>query len=182
MSKTAHERSILCLWGFMGTGKSTVGALVAKAREARFIDLDLAIEERAQKSIASIFADGGQDAFRHLERALLAETLEASAGTRTVIALGGGALVSARSRRRAREWAFVVTLTASIADILARTSASDRPLLQVAPRETVERLLEQRAPAYADVHATVDTSGLTPREVADRVSQLWAPNTPSPTR
>lgn len=176
MSNAAHERSTLCLWGFMGTGKSTVGAIVARAHAARFVDLDVAIEKRANKTIPAIFADEGEDAFRHLERTLLRETLEASAETRTVIALGGGALVDARSRRHALEWAFVVTLTAGISDILERTRASDRPLLREAPREAVERLLAQRAPAYADVHATLDTSERAPREVADRVLALWSPS------
>jgi shikimate kinase len=169
-----ETRPVLCLWGFMGTGKTTVGALVAEKTGARFVDLDALAEERAGKPIRAIFADDGEPSFRALERDLLQEMLELSEPT--VVALGGGTLVAPTSRELAKQAAFVVTLTASADAVLKRTATNDeRPLLDGNRRAAIKTLLEARSAAYEDTHLAIDTEGRTPEQVADDLSKRWNP-------
>lgn len=173
-----EQRPILALWGFMGTGKSTVGALVARTHEARFVDLDHTIETATGKTIAEIFEQDGEQVFRQHEHQLLLRQIEL--GTRgdtpTVLALGGGALLAPSSRKRALEVCFVVTLTANVATILHRISgSSNRPLLASGQDRAVVDLLNARAAHYAEAHAAVSTDGLSPTEVAEHLSKRWRP-------
>ncbi len=162
----------------MGTGKSTVGARVARAHSAAFSDLDVVIEGRAKKTVCEIFAEDGEHAFRALEKAQLHEVLTSQIPpSGLVVALGGGALLGRGSRNRALDTAFVVTLTASVAHIMARTAAdTTRPLLAERDVERVRALLLERADAYAQAHLVVDTDGLSPAEVAERLTKRWSPS------
>lgn len=171
---TTPDAPPLLLNGFMGTGKSTVGRLVAARAGLPFVDLDDAIAEEAGESVPSIFATRGEPGFRALEAAALRRLL-AAPGPR-VIALGGGALVDPELRREAIERGCVVTLTAGPRTIAARTASGARPLLDGAPdREArIRELLAARAPAYAEVHARVATDGVEPDEVAARVLRAYA--------
>lgn len=166
----------LFLSGFMATGKTSVGRLVAERTGRPFIDLDQRIEARAGKTVARIFADQGEAHFRKLERAEL-ETLfsESETAPGPVVALGGGALMPRDLRLRALDRAVVVTLEASPAEVLRRTgSRSGRPLLDQQNGDTrVRELLEQRSAAYAESHGCVPTDGRTPSEVAEAVRELW---------
>lgn len=174
-----EHRPILCLWGFMGTGKSTVGALVAAAHDAAFVDLDESIEAVAGKTISAIFAEDGESSFRALERSQLREALEADT-LPLVIALGGGALVDPASHALALERAFVVTLTASVPYILERTRDDDsRPLLADAAirASKVERLLTERRDAYQTTHWSVETDDRIPLEVSEHILKRWHPAT-----
>jgi shikimate kinase len=175
------ERRRLMLSGFMGTGKSTVGRHLARMTGARFEDLDATIEGRAGRPIAAIFAEQGEAVFRELERRALAEALaepeERSA--RRVIALGGGALVDADSRRLACQRAFVVTLLAKPATIVARCQGTARPLLastdpsQAGVLGRVTRLIATRAEAYEAGHLHVRTDSETPEVIATRLANAW---------
>jgi shikimate kinase len=161
----------LVLSGFMGSGKSTVGARVAALTGARFVDLDAHIAETQGRPIAAIFEQGreaksqtlnGEAVFRALERAALADFL-AQAGP-LVLAVGGGALIAAEGRAAALRRAFVVTLRASVDTILARMGSKSahpvRPLLAGPdPRASAETLLAARAHAYADCHGELTTDG-----------------------
>src|SRR4051812_23432091 len=100
----------LLLSGFMGSGKSTVGRLVAARTGSVFVDLDDLIETGAGLSTAEIFAQEGEIGFRRREKALLEQVVAADA--EQVVALGGGALLDRASRLAALERAFVLTLTA----------------------------------------------------------------------
>jgi shikimate kinase len=147
----------------MGTGKSTLGARLAERTGARFVDLDAAIEARAGKSVAAIFAGEGEAAFRSVERALLGEAL-ASAARPTVIALGGGALVDPSARSEVMGRTLLVVLEADVDTIAERTRSSGaRPLLAAtAPgdrRAAIEELLAARAAAYQEAHLHLDTRG-----------------------
>ena len=164
----------LLLQGFMGTGKSTVGRLVAERAGAPFVDLDEAVVERAGRSIPDIFAMEGEATFRRLEAAALHTALAASPPT--VIALGGGALLDRSLRRRVLARARVVTLAARAETIAARTAQAGRPLLDDAPSrlDRIGDLLVARADAYAEAHAQILTDDLAPAEVASRVLAAWA--------
>ncbi len=113
----------LLVGGFMGVGKSTVGRRAAEMAGVPFIDLDAAIEARAGRPIAAIFAELGESAFRALEADELAQVLASE--ERAVVALGGGALVEPSRRRAALERACIVTLTAHPATLAGRTA--ERP-------------------------------------------------------
>lgn len=184
------ERHLLLLWGAMGTGKSTVGALVAKIAQAEFSDLDALIAAEANMSISSVFQDFGEARFRALERAALERVLDAapsarlcpssdSRGTRDraarhVVALGGGALLDPELRARALREGFVVVLEADAATLAERVRSGDRPLLASdSSAARIGRLLVERAPFYAEGHAHVPTVGVSVADVADRVRRLW---------
>jgi shikimate kinase/3-dehydroquinate synthase len=166
-------RGTLLLWGFMGAGKSTVARLVADRAGAAFVDLDAVIAARAGSSVAAIFASRGEAAFRAHERAAANELLDGAG--RRVVALGGGTLLDAALRLRALDQTFVVVLEVDEATVLARTRASDRPLLQGPdPEARVRELLAARQSAYAEAHARVDARGA-PERVAGAVCALWHP-------
>lgn len=157
----------------MGTGKSTVGPLVARLAGAPFDDLDARIERAAGTTIPALFDSLGEAGFRELERVALADWLEAHAGSAAVLALGGGALLDPERRRDARERAVVVTLTAPPATLELRTRQGARPLLEGDRGAHIVSLLAARGAAYRDVHAQVDTQGRAPHEVARAVLDAW---------
>jgi shikimate kinase/3-dehydroquinate synthase len=167
-------RRPLLLNGFMACGKSTLGRLVAARAGREFIDLDERIESRAGQRVSAIFAQKGEVAFRKLEAEVLREVLDA--GTPSVVALGGGALLTRASRLRAIDAAVLVTLSASIDETLRRSALQpgQRPLLEGGDaRERIEALLELRAPAYAECHATLDTTGTPSEALVDRLLDIW---------
>jgi shikimate kinase/3-dehydroquinate synthase len=156
----------------MGAGKSTVGRLVAERAGVTFVDLDAAIEARAGKSVAAVFTEDGEPAFRALEAVELAAALDAT-GPR-VVALGGGALLNATTRHSVLSRARVITLTAEASVLASRVAASDRPLLRGAdPEERLRALGFERAAVYAEAHAWVRTDNASPEQVAERVIDLW---------
>lgn len=158
----------------MATGKSTVGRLIAQRAGCAFVDLDERIEARAGLKISELFAQRGEPAFRQLEAEALEEVLEA--GRREVVALGGGALLVRARRLKALDRAVVIGLSADVDETLRRAAAQpgQRPLLAAgSAAEHVEQLLEERANAYAECHARLDTTGRTPEELAARAFELW---------
>ena len=167
-------RRPLLLNGFMASGKSTLGRLVAERAGREFIDLDEQIERNAGQRVSEIFAQRGEPAFRQLEREALDRVLDA--GRPGVVALGGGALLGRAQRLRAIDAAVVVTIGASVDEIVRRSAQQPglRPLLDAADaRERVLGLLELRAPAYAECHANLDTTGQAPEVLAERVLDIW---------
>ncbi|HET9933889.1 MAG TPA: 3-dehydroquinate synthase [Polyangiaceae bacterium] len=163
----------LLLNGFMGTGKSSVGRLVATRTGRRCVDLDSLVEARAGMGIARFFAERGEPAFRALEREVLLEQL--ARREPIVIALGGGALVNRETRLRALDEAVVVTLHASADEVLRRCASDDsRPLLAGPDRAArIQELLAARAGSYAETHASVATDGKSLDAVAAEVTAVW---------
>jgi shikimate kinase len=156
----------IVLIGFMGSGKTTVGHLVAEKLSWPFVDTDALVVEEAGLSIPDIFATEGEAGFRERESAVL-ERLAGEAPC--VIATGGGIVTQPRNAPLLRSLGFVVWLSASEADIYARVSRNrNRPLLQTPdPRKTIHDLLEQRRPLYESfAHLTIETQGLEPEEIA----------------
>jgi shikimate kinase len=151
----------------MGAGKTTVGEIVAARLGVGFQDTDAIIEARAGKPIPEIFVDDGEDHFRALERAAVAEALVVHDG---VLALGGGAILAPETRALLRGHR-VVYLSVELADVMHRVGmGAGRPLLAVNPRATMRYLLDQRRPLYEEVAtAIVKTDGITPEEAADAV-------------
>jgi len=167
MTSTRQIRNI-ALIGFMGTGKSSVGRLLAEQLHFSFIDTDALIEARAGKAIAAIFASEGEAAFRKLEREAVAEL---GARRRTVIATGGGVGADAANVASLREHALVVCLWASPEHIWERTRGqTHRPLLQEGdPLEKIRELLAAREAVYKQADVLLNTEVRSLREVAQQV-------------
>ena len=159
---------ILSLTGFMGSGKSTVGRLVADALGCPFLDLDALIEKKAGCSIPKIFSEEGEAGFRALEARLLADTVKRYASATAVLSLGGGALGNPASERLIREKTLCIYLQASPETLRERLAGSGaaRPLLA----GNWEALLERRLPTYEKTaHVILDTDGLSPEQIADEI-------------
>lgn len=155
------------LIGSPGAGKSTVGRALADRLGVDLLDTDAEVERRADKPIGDIFVEDGEEAFRRLERAVVAEALASATG---VVALGGGAVLDADTRAELADH-HVVYLEVEFADAAKRVGFDTaRPLLVGNPRAQLKALLEQRLPIYqALATTTVSTSGYHPEEVVDRI-------------
>ncbi len=168
------------LVGMMGVGKTTIGQLLAQRLGYKFLDTDALIEQYAQQTIAAIFAQEGEAAFRELESGVLAQV---ASFTRLVVATGGGIVT------RPQNWAdlrhgVVVWLDLPPAILHARLMADDpkRPLLQTAdPLTTLTHLYEQRRNSYAQADIGIMLSGTeTPATVVDLIiEKLIASITPN---
>ena len=146
----------LALVGFMGTGKSSVGQLVAAQLHFRFADTDELIEARAGKTISAIFAEEGEAQFREYERAVVEELKNFH---RAVIATGGGLVTRDESLASLKTHALVVCLWASPETIWERINhQSHRPLLQTPdPLAKIRQLLSEREPSYRKADVLVST-------------------------
>ncbi len=160
--------------GFMATGKSTVGRLVAERLGRPFVDLDRDIEETAGASVSAVFRERGEAAFRALEHDAVERALGRSDAP--VVAVGGGALLDRARRLDALDRAVVVVLEASVGEIVQRATAQGgRPLLDVSdPAARVGELLEQRREAYLEAHARIPTDGRAPDAIAAQIAELCA--------
>ncbi|MER5354885.1 shikimate kinase [Kitasatospora sp. NPDC002551] len=166
----------IVLVGPPGSGKSTVGRVLAERLGLGFRDTDADIEERAGKPIPDIFVDEGEPHFRALEAAAVRGAVETHDG---VLALGGGAVMAGATRALLRELP-VVFLEVPLADAVKRVGLdAPRPLLAVNPRARWRELMEARRPLYLEVAtAVVDTAGRTPEQVADAVLEALELKTP----
>jgi shikimate kinase len=158
------------LVGPMGAGKTTVGRLLAARWAVTFADTDDVVEQAEGRTVSDIFVDSGEERFRALERAAVERAL---AGHPGVLALGGGAVMSEDTRATLAGHA-VVFLRVGLTDAAARVGlGTSRPLLLGNVRGTMKALLDERTPVYESVSTgSVDTDGLTPDEVADRVEEV----------
>jgi shikimate kinase len=167
MTEGRHFANI-ALVGFMGTGKSTVGQLVASMLHFRFVDTDSMIEGMAGRRIADIFATEGEARFREYERAIVAQlsTLQG-----TVIATGGGLVTNPESLANLKQHALVVCLWAAPETIFKRVGhQTHRPLLRVDnPLEKIRTLLQERAPFYRQADVLLSSDFRRPKEVASHV-------------
>lgn len=154
-SQTSLGR-IIAFVGLMGAGKSTVGRRVASALNVEFCDVDDEIIVAAGRPIADIFQTLGADEFRAGERRVIARLLEKPPH---ILATGGGAFVNSTTRELLRGKAVTVWLRADLDTLMQRVSRrNDRPLLQNDdPRGTMESLMQERYPIYAEADIIVDS-------------------------
>ena len=164
-------RSHIVLVGLPGAGKTTVGAIVAARLGAPFQDLDRVIESRTGRSVAQLFAEQGEAAFRALEAGVGAELL---AGPPSILAPGGGFFGDQDQRRRTLSQAYAIYLKTSAAVAARRLAGTpDRPLLAgFQPMLRLRLLLEQREAGYLEAQGHVTTDGRAPETVAAEVLEL----------
>lgn len=142
----------VALIGFMGAGKSTVGAALAPLVGLPLVDLDAEIERRAGQRVPSLFAARGEAGFRELEAEALRETLAAGP---CVLACGGGAPIQPGAMEALKAWGLVVWLHAPMDVLRARVGAGEgRPMWGPG----VEALAAARAPRYAEAPLTLDAT------------------------
>ena len=169
----------IVLIGYRGTGKTTVARLLAQRLQLSARDADDELQRIAGKTIAEIFGDGGEEAFRELESQILIQLCRLEG---LVLSAGGGAVLCEKNRRRLRDWGTVIWLEADASTIHQRmqtdpTTAASRPALtRQGGLAEIEHLLEQRRPLYeTTAHLRVDTSGKTPSQVCEEIVSLLQP-------
>jgi len=154
----------------MGSGKTSVGALLAREIGCRFVDLDAEIERMSGLSIADIFERDGEAEFRHLESLALRQT---GALHDVVVATGGGTLTRWENRDFIQRNGVTVWLDAPFDTMLSRCKeGARRPLL--GSRDTMEALLAQRIGFYRGADLRVDAGSETPEELARRIASRLA--------
>ncbi len=164
------KKTSIALIGFMGTGKTAAGKLLAEKTGKKFIETDSIIGEKAGKSIPDIFREDGEIGFRQLEIEAVREIANES---NAVIACGGGVVLNKINIDRLKERCIIVRLTASPQVIIERTSGDkdERPLLNVPDRlQQIKELMKFREPYYersADI--TIDTSELNVDSVVEKI-------------
>jgi shikimate kinase len=161
--------------GFMGTGKTTVGKLLASKLKWLFFDTDALAENAEGITIAEIFEKKGEEYFRKLEKRCF-EGL--SSLNEVVIATGGGTLLDPENLALAQKEGAVICLWASEEDLRKRLSKDKtRPLLKSGFSSLME-LLKKREPSYKKISFHVDTSGIMPDDVCNKILEIVGYNLP----
>lgn len=159
---------LIALTGFMGSGKTSVGRLVADALGCPFLDLDEIIVKKAGRSIPEIFQADGEKGFRRLEKDALEKTVAKYAENTAVLALGGGTVTVPGAVKLLQEKTLCIYLQADIDTLIGRLQGQTegRPLAD----DNMAGRLAQREPLYQEAaHVTIDTIGLTPEEITDEI-------------
>lgn len=150
----------------MGSGKTTVGRIVADALGCTFIDLDDVIVKKAGRSIPEIFSTDGEAVFRRIEKQALEQTITKYAENTAVLALGGGSVTVPGAVKLLQEKTLCIYLKTPLNILSERVQGSNRPLAAAG----FEERFSQREPLYESAaHITIDTEGLTPEQIADEI-------------
>lgn len=165
-SSRVTERFFLV--GFMGTGKSTLGRLVAERMNLPFVDLDERVETAAGTSVSRIFALEGEEGFRRRESAALARLIESPG--QFVVATGGGTFALEENRRLMKSAGVVVWLDVPLDEILGRIEGEDRPLWKTP--EEIRALHERRLRAYEQAHHRLPLEGTERTEALEKLHRL----------
>lgn len=163
------------LVGFMGSGKTVVGRLLAQRLNKEFVEMDEVIEKEEGKKIVDIFAKEGEDYFRRLEKNLLNKL---SKRANLVVSCGGGLICNEKNLRLLKKSGIIILLKAKASTIYERTKKyTHRPLLNVDnPFKKIEELLARRKPYYDQAHYAVDTDKLLPEDIAEKIIKLIEAN------
>jgi shikimate kinase len=180
MSPTEPTRRVFLI-GFMGAGKTSVGQALARRLGYAFLDLDEVIERRQQRSVAAIFAEHGEAAFRRMESAALQEILEAGTASRgdegsgngLIVASGGGAFAQPENwRALERAGAISVLLDAPLKELRRRCENDPKARPLARDEQMFAQLYEQRRGAYEQARFRADTMGKSVEEVAAEIELM----------
>ncbi len=170
-----HHNNIV-LTGFMGTGKTSVGQRIAELMNREFIDTDVVIEHRQQKTINEIFSHQGESHFRKLESQLCEEL---STQKNFVISTGGGTFLSKTNRELFERDSKIFCLTAHVDTILQRLSQTSHLPLFPRSRQDIAYLMQSRAFAYNAIHHQIATDNRSIDEIAHHIIELSQLELPS---
>ncbi len=164
----------IVLTGFMGSGKTTVGPLVARRLGWKFIDVDDVIEAEANAAIAEIFARHGEAAFRDREHATIARLAEVDA---VVLALGGGAIERSDTRTLllSAPDTLVINLEVELSTTLIRCRGTENTRPVLADQANLAARYHHRLPLYRTAHVSINVDSLTPQQVADEILRAAQP-------
>lgn len=165
-----YAAMLTTLAGMPGSGKTTVGRIVADALGCPFLDLDALVEKKAGKSVQALFAEEGEPAFRKVEGQVLRQTVAKYAESDAVLALGGGSVTLPGAVALLQEKTLCIWLRTRLETLEDRLKDTiiARPLL--AEPGALARLLAEREALYeAAAHITLDTDGASPEEIADEI-------------
>jgi shikimate kinase len=175
MTAVRNDHRLVCLTGFMGAGKTSVGKAVAATLKWQFVDLDSTIEAAEGATIAEIFARGGEHIFREREAAVLRQILQERA-PELLLSLGGGTLTRAENQEELRRnHAFIIFLNAPLDELWQRVGSEGgavRPLLK--DRASFDELYFARLSGYREADTTVDVGGKSLDEIANEVLTILA--------
>ncbi|HOV22483.1 MAG TPA: shikimate kinase [bacterium] len=163
----------IILTGFMGTGKTLIGNIVADKLNMEFIDTDKVIEEREKDRIARIFQVKGEEYFRKLEEKVINEICKKE---NCVIATGGGAIIREKNYNNMKKSGIIICLEAEPSIILLRTSTTeDRPLLlkNKDAISTIRYLINSRKKYYDKADYKIDTTSLSPEQAGEKIIEIW---------
>ncbi len=170
------KRNIV-LVGFMGTGKTTVGRLLAEQTGMPLVDMDALIEERAGKTINEIFAAEGEPYFRQLEREMVQELANREG---QIVSTGGGIVLNPDNIADFEKTGLVICLLANAETVLERIRHdASRPLLAGDKATKITELLKTRKPLYEAIAHKIDTNGRpSPEPTATEIIALYESNNP----
>jgi len=169
LESSAPPRRIV-LTGFMGSGKSTVGPLLAQRLGWRFVDVDEVIEAEAAATIAELFARHGEPAFRHREHQTI---VRLASGDALVLALGGGAIehVATREHLLTSPGTLLIHLEVELATTLARCRGTEQIRPVLADQANLAARFARRLPLYRTAHVSIPVDLLTPEQAVDAILQ-----------
>lgn len=167
--------------GAPGSGKSTVGSLLAKQLDVPFIDTDQLIEVETGTSISNIFMEHGESHFRQIEKECIERVLERVSREPAVVSLGGGSILNAQTQQSLKDFssapgATILWLQVDIGEAIKRVGMNQaRPLLLGNVRANMITLLNERLPIYEDLATvSIQTSGQSPEVISELVCELVA--------
>jgi shikimate kinase len=162
----------IILVGFMGTGKTVTGRVLAEQTGLELVDMDAVIEEQQNRAISEIFATDGEAAFRTMERELVQELAQREG---LIVSTGGGIVLNPENIADFEKSGLVVCLKASPEMIFQRVEKdASRPLLAGDKKAQITSILETRQPLYDAIAHCVDTDGLSAEETAKPILDLYA--------
>lgn len=173
MNDQVYGHPHIALIGMMGSGKTSIGRLVAKYLDWPFLDADSVLVEQVGCSISDMFSDRGEQWFRDTESEVLAEL--AGAPVHSVLSVGGGAVLRQSNRDVLRRSALVIWLRATPETLIQRIgSQPGRPLLAEDPEGRIRRLSEERTAIYNDgAHEVIDVDDLRMHQVAELIVAVY---------
>jgi shikimate kinase len=162
----------IIIMGFMGTGKSATGRLVAKRLERVLVDMDAEIERREGRKIGDIFSQEGEPYFRKVEREVVKDLCRRE---NLIVAAGGGVVINPENVHDFSRTGVVICLSAEPSVILQRVaSETHRPLIEGGEKaRKITDLLELRKPLYDAIPNQIDTTRLSPELTADRIIEIY---------
>ena len=164
----------LVFLGMMGSGKSSIGNMVSKKLNLKFIDIDNLIEAEAGSSISSIFEEKGENYFRNMEEKITLQNLKTIG---TVISLGGGAFINDKIRKEILTNHFSFWLNSNETILLKRIKGNKiRPLAFKSTDQEIKQLIKKRSTIYAKAQFKINCNKLTKTKIVNKVLKIYELN------
>ena len=167
----ADRKQHIWLCGFMGCGKSTIGAELARLIGSELIDMDSYIEQREQMTVSEIFKIHGEAYFRKLETVCVTELCN---HVPAIIATGGGVMISQQNATEAKKSGIVLFLDIPFNDCYQRIKDTDRPIVRRSSQAELKQLYQQRRKFYQKHADLIFNEVLSPADTANRISDILA--------